>query len=236
VTNSDEEEEDDEYDEEDEDDEFDSPSEPVYGAPQRVCDSCFFCCILAPMVAWAHGHPVDGFVPSSELDQAIERIRGITSLEGVADYLKENSTEDCDDDQMEVPMPHQQVLMRWARVLLVLDNGLATLRQEAVVATGTVKESLFWWRYFRRVFNELNDDDASDWDDEENWGDDEEDDESDSEDGEDYQAAGRGPGHPVHTDTMRPARPQDVAAARADVKHAQHAQQRLRAQQGALDV
>ena len=85
VTDSDDE--DDEDDEDDDDDDDANASEPVYGAPQRVCDSCFFCCILAPMVAWAHGHPVDGFVPSSELDETISTIRGITTIEGVSSIL-----------------------------------------------------------------------------------------------------------------------------------------------------
>eukprot|EP01050_Picozoa_sp_SAG11_P020325 SAG11_NODE_3404_length_2466_cov_4.031686_1_plen_397_part_00 len=195
-------------------------SEPVYGAPQRVCDSCFFCCILAPMIAWAHGHPVDGFVPSSEIDEAIATIRGITSVEGVADALKAPATADETDAQQyeqldEVPLPHTQVLMGWARVLLVLDKGLASLRQEAVVSSGAVKESLFWWRYFRRVYMELNDE-FEDWDDDSE--------DYEDEDDEDYigDEIGDGGGGMGRAGLL--------AMVRADIELAQRARQRMRMQ------
>ena len=36
----------------------DADSEEVFGSPQRVCDHCFYCSILAPLVEWAYDHPI----------------------------------------------------------------------------------------------------------------------------------------------------------------------------------
>eukprot|EP01052_Picozoa_sp_SAG31_P033206 SAG31_NODE_3723_length_3948_cov_4.219018_2_plen_440_part_00 len=105
--------------------------------------------------------------------------------------------------------------MGWARVLLVLDKNLASLRQEAVVTTGTVKESLFWWRYFRRVYAELNDEFIGDW------GEDEDDEDSYDEEGFDeaYDAIS-GPGHA-----------RELEMARIDSELGQRAQQERMQQQ-----
>ena len=140
----------------------------VYGSPQRVCDHCFYCSILAPLVEWAYDRPVDGLaLRCEELELAIERLSAVTTSD-TADWIcrpleggdAEAAALDV-ESSLGTPLPPLSTLMQWAKVLLELDKGLAALRAQAQADHG-LPEQLFWVRYFASVYDELNWDDGDD--------------------------------------------------------------------------
>jgi hypothetical protein len=168
-------------------------TEEVYGSPQRVCDHCFYCSILAPLVEWVYDRQVEGFVRSEELELAIEQLSAVTTGETAEWICRPVPDGDAAAAALEVEttlgitLPPLATLMQWAKVLLELDQGLAGLCAK-VKANRLMPEALFWIRYFASVHDELN---WADGDDSDELSDDDPDYERDrvlgvDEDGDDY--------------------------------------------------
>ena len=145
-------------------------TEDVYGSPQRVCDHCFYCSILAPLVEWAYGRPMEGFSRSEELEMAVEHLTAVTTSETAEWICRPVPNGEAEAAALDVEaalgteLPPMATLMQWAKVLLELDRGLAALCAQ-VKSSRLMPEPLFWVRYFASVHDELNwggEDDQSD--------------------------------------------------------------------------
>jgi hypothetical protein len=131
----------------------------TYGSPQRVCSHCFYCSILAPLVEWVYERPVDGFAPSEDLSEAVDRLQMMTTAEAsewigrpVLEGGSANASAEAEDLGLELPpLP---TMLQWAKVLLEMDGGLAALYAD-VKAGRQLPDRLFWMRYFTYIREEM---------------------------------------------------------------------------------